>query len=96
MDGRDAGGGRISPAGSGEGEGRGMSGVPGPVRASGGHVGPPRLPIKAEALIPHRPPMLLIEALVRCEGGSALVAAAIPAGHPAAPDGRISEAAMVE
>ena len=52
--------------------------------------------VDAGTLVPHRPPMLLIDALVECGGGSARAEAALPEGHLAVADGAVLESALVE
>ena len=56
------------------------------------------LPLSAEKLIPHRPPMLLVDRLTSCdESGSGVVEACLGADCVlAGPQGRLDEVALVE
>ena len=48
------------------------------------------------ALIPHRPPMLMIDALKRCDADSAVATKTFRAGSYGLHDGRVIEAALIE
>jgi 3-hydroxyacyl-[acyl-carrier-protein] dehydratase len=55
------------------------------------------LPVPAEQLIPHRPPMQLIEALEEFEGDSGTVSAVVEADNPLLEeDGGLAEVALLE
>jgi predicted hotdog family 3-hydroxylacyl-ACP dehydratase len=54
-------------------------------------------PIEAERVLPHRPPMLLLERLTACAESAATAAACLaPGGLFAAPDGRLDPVVMIE
>ena len=55
-----------------------------------------KLPADASSLLPHRPPMLMLNVLIRCGNGVAAALAEFPLGHFGVKDGAVSEAAMVE
>jgi len=48
------------------------------------------------AILPHRPPMVMIDALVRCEGDSAEAAKTFAAGGYGSEGGIVLEAALIE
>ena len=55
------------------------------------------LPLAAEALMPHRPPMRLVERLVDYDGDSGTVEAEVAAGNPLLDgQGRLDEMALAE
>jgi predicted hotdog family 3-hydroxylacyl-ACP dehydratase len=55
------------------------------------------LPMPAEAFIPHRLPMRLVDTLLSCQGGAGVVEAVPPAGSILADeDGALDEVAFVE
>ena len=57
----------------------------------------PALPIPAERIIPHRPPMRLVDTLLSCADGSGVAEACLPADSLlAGADGDIDAAALVE
>lgn len=55
------------------------------------------LPILADQVLPHRPPMLLLGALTACDGASVSATATVASGSPLVrEDGTVEEAALVE
>jgi predicted hotdog family 3-hydroxylacyl-ACP dehydratase len=55
------------------------------------------LPVPAERLIPHRPPMQLIEALEEFDGDSGAISAVVEAGNPLLEeDGALADVALLE
>jgi predicted hotdog family 3-hydroxylacyl-ACP dehydratase len=52
--------------------------------------------IDAITLIPHRPPMLMIDCLVESSEGAACAEAALGEGHVGVSEGRVLESALVE
>lgn len=57
---------------------------------------PFRLPMAASELVPHRPPMLLVDRLVAEDGRGGTVTATITAGPLTGPDGSLEEVGLVE
>jgi predicted hotdog family 3-hydroxylacyl-ACP dehydratase len=55
------------------------------------------LPVPAEEVLPHRPPMLLLTSLTSCDGGNVAATASVARNSPLAlSDGTVEESALVE